>query len=141
MKPTKFRLTGRLTFYPKFGPGLGITLPAESIIDIALPDDASDISKFKEYILDRYLSQRSSTCEPIPERFRPEVDDIYYYSCHSITSVSLWKDTNADKRRWEVGNCFATEADAELALKALNAKEVFMSVHEKIADREQGGEG
>lgn len=79
----------------------------ENIEDYILIDDQekSDLEKFIDYVNKKY---------GIPKRFKPENCEEYYFIISDGYVISkLNYMTTEDKSRYDLGNCFETEEEAE----------------------------
>ena len=57
-----------------------------------------------------------------PTRWKPEIDQEYYLlGSDSSVKVDEWCDLSTDRNRFEIGNCFKTEEEAERAVEYLKA--------------------
>ena len=55
-------------------------------------------------------------------RWKPEMDQEYYLlGSDSSVNVDEWCDLSIDRNRFEIGNCFQTEEEAERAVEYLKA--------------------
>lgn len=54
--------------------------------------------------------------------WKPECDKNYWIINGSRVVNSSWDNDNVDYRRYEIGNCFKTEKDAEFALEKLKVE-------------------
>lgn len=64
------------------------------------------------------------------ERWKPEIGEKYFFiygGDHDIIETT-WEDYGADKERWNIGNYFRTQEEAEAA--AEKSKALLLSLHE-----------
>lgn len=55
-------------------------------------------------------------------RWKPEMDQKYYFlDSNGFVYNSIWADDSIDSSRFEIGNCFQTEEEAERAVEYLKA--------------------
>jgi hypothetical protein len=56
------------------------------------------------------------------KRWKPKSDDWYYYlTAYGRVQSYFWDESPQDHDRYQIGNCFRTEALAEKAAKAMKA--------------------
>lgn len=56
--------------------------------------------------------------KPKNKVWKPESDEMYYYSCSDgFIKEATWDNINVDKNRYAIGNCFKTREEAEFALE------------------------
>ncbi len=65
--------------------------------------------------------------KPEPERFRPEVNQVYFSIVSHCVFNQAWLGTSGDHDRYAIGNCFETREQAEAALGKV--KELLLSLH------------
>lgn len=77
----------------------------------------STIGKFPNILTDWFEEIKEST------RWKPEIShDYYYVSSSGAVYDDVWSDTpNIDHNRFDIGNCFQTEEEAERAVEYLKA--------------------
>ena len=100
----------------------------ENIEDYILIDDQekSDLEKFIDYVNKKY---------GIPKRFKPENCEEYYFILSDGYVISkLNYMTTEDKSRYDLGNCFETEEEAEKVIDSKEWKEFW----EKVRNGEIG---
>ena len=75
------------------------------------------IDKFPNILTEWFEEIKEST------RWRPEIShDYYYVSSSGAVYDDVWSDTpNIDHNRFDIGNCFQTEEEAERAVEYLKA--------------------
>lgn len=66
------------------------------------------------------LIQKSNGCKR--KVWKPECDKNYWIINGFRVVNSSWDNDNVDYRRYEIGNCFKTEKDAEFALEKLKVE-------------------
>ena len=74
------------------------------------------INKFPNILTDWFEEIKEST------RWKPEIDQKYYcFGSDGSVIDDDWCDLNIDHNRFEIGNCFQTEEEAEKAVEYLKA--------------------
>lgn len=64
------------------------------------------------------LSLIEKANKPKNKVWKPESDEMYYYSCSDgFIKEATWDNINVDKNRYAIGNCFKTKEEAEFALE------------------------
>lgn len=64
------------------------------------------------------LSLIEKANKPKNKVWKPESDEMYYYSCSDgFIKEATWDNINVDKNRYAIGNCFKTREEAEFALE------------------------
>jgi hypothetical protein len=75
----------------------------------------------------RIINRPAPYVKPEPERFRPEVNQVYFSIVSHYVFNQAWLGTSGDHDRYAIGNCFETREQAEAALGKV--KELLLSMH------------
>lgn len=60
--------------------------------------------------------------KPKSKVWKPENNELYYYSYNDKTNSDCWNGVDIDNSRYAIGNCFKTEEEAQNAVERLKIR-------------------
>jgi hypothetical protein len=72
----------------------------------------------------------ASYVKPEPQRWKPNVNEIYFSVVSHCVFSNAWLGTSGDHDRYAIGNCFQTEAQAQEA--ASRVRELLLNYHKEL---------